>query len=56
MKEFAVGMVLGTVTGAVADILLHTKTCKKTTAGKAMQTVTDAVDSAAATVKNALDQ
>ena len=49
------GMVLGAVAGLAADMALHTRDGKRTAAGKAMQTVTDAVDSAAASVKRTWD-
>ena len=44
MKGFLKGMLLGAAAGAAADLALHTNTVKKTAAGKAMQTATDAVD------------
>ena len=47
MKGFLKGMLLGAAAGAAADMALHTNTVKKTAAGKAMQTATDAVDAAA---------
>ena len=46
MKGFLKGMLLGAVAGAAADMAMHTTTVKKTAAGKAMQTATDAVDAA----------
>lgn len=54
MKEFAKGMVLGAAAGAVAEMALHTAQGKRTKAGKTMQAVTDAVDSAATSVKHTL--
>lgn len=54
MNGFVKGMLLGAAAGAAADMALHTKTGKQTTAGKAMQTVTDAVDNAAASVKHTM--
>ena len=39
---------------AAADLALHTASGKRTSAGRAMQTVTDAVDSAAASVKHTM--
>lgn len=51
---FVKGMLLGAAAGAVADMALHTANGKHTAAGKAMQTVTDAVDSAATSVKNSM--
>lgn len=56
MKGFIKGMLLGAAAGAAADMVLHTATGKKTAAGKAMQTVTDVVDTAAASVKETLDR
>ena len=56
MKGFLKGMLLGAVAGAAADMAMHTTTVKKTAAGKAMQTATDAVDAAAASVKETLDR
>ena len=54
MKGFVTGMLLGVVTGAAADMALHTTTGKRTKAGKTMQAVTDAVDSAASSVKQTM--
>ncbi len=54
MNGFAKGMLLGAVAGIAADMALHTSKGKRTPAGKAMQTVTDAVDSAATSVKETL--
>ena len=54
MKGFVTGMVLGVMAGAAADMALHTRTGKRTKAGKTMQAVTDAVDSAAAAVKQTM--
>lgn len=51
---FVKGMLLGAAAGAAADMALHTKTGRRTAAGKAMQTVTDAVDSAATSVKHTM--
>ena len=51
---FVAGMLLGEAAGAEADLALHTATGKRTSAGRAMQTVTDAVDSAAASVKHTM--
>ena len=48
------GMLLGAAAGAAADLALHTASGKRTSAGRAMQTVTDAVDSAAASVKHTM--
>ena len=50
------GMLLGAVAGAAADMAMHTTTVKKPAAGRAMQTATDAVDAAAASVKETLDR
>ena len=55
MKGFLKGMLLGAAAGA-ADLALHTNTVKKTAAGKAMQTATDAVDAAAASVKETMNR
>jgi len=54
MKGFIKGMLLGAIAGAAADMALHTSTVKKTPAGKAMQTATDAVDAATGAVMNTL--
>ncbi len=54
MKGFLKGMLLGAAAGA--DLALHTNTVKKTAAGKAMQTATDAVDAAAASVKETMNR
>lgn len=51
---FVAGMLLGATAGAAADLALHTASGKRTSAGRAMQTVTDAVDSAAASVKHTM--
>lgn len=56
MKGFMKGMLLGAVAGAAADMALHTSAVKKTPAGKAMQTATDAVDAAAASVKETINR
>ena len=48
------GFVAGMLLGAAADLALHTASGKRTSAGRAMQTVTDAVDSAAASVKHTM--
>lgn len=54
MNGFIKGMLLGAAAGAAADLALHTTNGKRTAAGKAMQTVTDAVDSAATSVKHTM--
>jgi len=54
MKGFVKGMLLGAVAGAAADMALHTATGKRTKAGKTMQAVTNAVDSAATSVKHTM--
>ena len=54
MKGFMKGMALGVVAGAVAEMALRTTQGKRTKAGKTMQAVTDAVDSAAVSVKHTL--
>jgi len=51
---FLKGMLLGAAAGAAADLALHTASGRRTSAGRAMQTVTDAVDSAAASVKHTM--
>lgn len=53
---FVKGMLLGAAAGAVADMVLNTNQGRHTAAGKAMQTVADAVDSAATSVKHNLGQ
>ena len=55
-KCFVKGMLLGAAVGAAADLAMHTNAAKKTPAGKAMQTATDAVDAAAASVKETLQR
>ena len=47
MGSFVRGMVVGAVAGMAADMILRPKAKPKTEAGKALQNVTDAVDSAA---------
>ena len=47
-------LALGVVAGAAADMALRTAQGRRTAAGKAMQAVTDAVDSAAASVKHTM--
>ena len=54
MNGFVKGIVLGVVAGAAADMALRTAQGRRTAAGKAMQAVTDAVDSAAASVKHTM--
>ena len=54
MKGFITGMTLGVVAGAAAEMALRTTQGKRTKAGKTMQAVTDAVDSAATSVKHTL--
>ena len=54
MKGFIKGMLFGAAVGAAADLAMHTSAAKKTPAGKAMQTATDAVDAAAASVKETM--
>ncbi len=55
MHGFIKGMLLGAVAGCAADMALHTTQGKRTAAGKAMQTMTDAVDTAAASVKESMN-
>lgn len=54
MNGFMKGALLGVAAGMAADMALHTAKGKRTRAGQAMQTVTDAVDSAAMSVKRDL--
>jgi len=54
MKGFVKGMLLGAVAGAAADMAMHSTAGKRTKAGKAMQSVSNAVDSAAAAVKHTM--
>ena len=54
VKGFVKGMLLGAAVGAAADLAMHTSAANKTPAGKAMQTATDAVDAAAASVKETM--
>ena len=53
-KGFIKGMLLGAAVGAAADLAMHTSAARQTPAGKAMQTATDAVDAAAASVKETM--
>ena len=55
-KGFLKGMLLGAAVGAAADLAMHTSAAQKTPAGKAMRTATEAVDAAAASVKETLQQ
>ena len=55
-KGFLKGMLLGAAVGAAADLAMHTNAAKKTPAGKAMQTATDVVDAAAASMKETMRQ
>lgn len=48
---FFSGMMVGAITGMAADMLLRPKAKPKSTAGKAMQSITDVVDDTANTVK-----
>ena len=54
MKNFVKGMALGVAAGVAADMALRTGRGKRTVAGKTMQAVTDAVDSAASSVKHTM--
>lgn len=54
MKGFWKGMALGVAAGAAADMALHTASVRKTRAGKTMQAMTDAVDSAAETMRQSM--
>ena len=54
MNGFMKGILLGAAAGVAADVALHTAKGKRTTAGKAMQSVTDAVESAAVSMKQNL--
>ena len=53
-SSFVSGIVIGAVTGMAADMLLRPKAYPQTNAGKAMQTVSNAVDGAAKGVKNSM--
>ena len=50
MGSFVQGMVIGAVAGMAVDMALRPKAKPKTEAGKALQSVTDAVDNAASDV------
>ena len=50
MGSFLRGMAVGAVAGIAADMLLRPNARPKTEAGNALQSVTDAVDSAASDV------
>ena len=52
--SFFSGVLIGAVTGMAADMLLRPKAQPKTGAGKAMQSVTNAVDGAAHQMKNSM--
>ena len=54
MKNFVKGMALGVAAGVAADMALRTGRGKRTVAGKTMQAFTDAVDSAASSVKHTM--
>ncbi|MDE7243380.1 MAG: hypothetical protein K2O18_05295 [Oscillospiraceae bacterium] len=54
MNGFLKGILAGAVVGYAADMALHT-TQGKRTASKAIQSMTDAVDSAAASVKDSIN-
>ena len=54
MKGFMKGMALGAVAGMAAEMALQTAVGKRTKMGKAAQTVTDAMDSAATAVKHTM--
>ena len=54
MNGFMKGMLLGAAAMAAADVALRTTRGKRTRAGRTMQAVTDAVDSAAGSVKHTL--
>lgn len=54
MNGFVKGMLMGVAAGVAADMALRTSQGKKTPAGRAMETVTEAVDSAAMAVKENL--
>lgn len=56
MNGFVKGMLMGAAAGIAADLALRTTQGKRTSAGRAMQTVTDAVDSAALSVKETLSR
>ena len=51
---FVAGMLLGAAAGAAADLALHTASGKRSSAGRALLTGPDAVDSAAASVKHTM--
>ena len=54
MKGFVKGMLLGAVAGAAADMAMHSAAEKRSKAGKTMQAVTNAVDTAATAVKHTM--
>ncbi len=54
MNGFVKGVALGMVAGVAADLALRTTQGKRTKAGKTMQTVTEVVDNAAASVKHTM--
>lgn len=54
MKGFVTGMAVGVMAGVAADLALRTSQGKRTKAGKTMQTVTEVVDNAAASVKHTM--
>ena len=52
MGSFVRGMVVGAVAGMAADMLLRPKAHPKTPAGKAAQSVSDAMDQVADTARH----
>ena len=54
MNGFVKGVALGMAAGMAADLALRTAQGKKTKVGKTMQTVTEVVDNAAASVKHTM--
>ena len=54
MKGFIKGMMLGAVAGAAADMAMRSASGKRTGAGRTMQAVTNAVDTAAIAVKHTM--
>ena len=54
MKGFMTGVLLGVAAGAAADMVLHSKTGKRSTVGRAVRNASGAVSSAANSVQQSM--
>ena len=54
MKGFMTGVLLVVAAGAAVDMVLHSKTGKRSTVGKAVRTASGAVSGAANTVQQSM--